>query len=156
MISAFYLSDQCDTLKKLNDIVGCQSEIIPGWTNSGLVGGPWRLPKWKNVWEKCGKDQAWYGWKGHAGVGSISTTLTASGRAELSFGNCWDAGTVKVYLDGTEIASAGPELHKTIAFDFNAGAVLSIRDEGANSVIQISGFKILTCGTGKFQKNFYR
>ena len=61
MISAFYLSDQCDTLKKLNDIVGCQSEIIPGWANNGLVGGPWRLPKWKNVWEKCGKDQAWYG-----------------------------------------------------------------------------------------------
>ena len=56
------------------------------------------------------------------------------------------AGMVKVYLDGTEIASAGPELHKTIAFDFNAGAVLSIHDEGANSVIQISKFKILKCG----------
>ena len=152
----FYFSDKCDSLSKLSDIVGSQSEIIPGWTNDGLEGGPWRLPKWENVWEKCGEDQAWYGWKPHGGVGSISTTLTASGRAELSFGNCWDAGTVKVYLDGTEIASAGPELHKTIAFDFNAGAVLSIRDEGANSVIQISGFKILTCGTGKFQKIFDR
>ena len=156
MISAFYLSDQCDTLKKLNDIVGCQSEIIPGWTNSGLVGGPWRLPKWKNVWEKCGKDQAWYGFKEGSGVASISTTLTVSGGAELSFGNCWNAGTVKVYLDGTEIASAGPELHKTVFFDFNTGAVLSIRDEGANSVIQIWYFVVLKCGTGKFQKIFDR
>ena len=66
-----------------------------------------------------------------------------------------DAGTVKVYLDGTEIASAGPELHKTVAFDFNTGAVLSIRDEGANSVIQIWYFVVLKCGTGKFQKNFW-
>ena len=141
----FYFSDKCDSLSKLSDIVGSQSEIIPGWTNDGLEGGPWRLPKWKNVWEKCGEGSGWYGWKPHGGVGSISTTFTASGRAELSFGNCWDAGTVKVYLDGTEIASAGPELHKTVAFDFNTGSVLSIYDEGYNSVIQISKFKILDC-----------
>ena len=137
----FYFSDQCDSLRKLSD--------ISGWKNDGLSVGSGGI-----VWEKCGKDQAWYGWKGHAGVGSVSTTLTASGRAELSFGNCWDAGTVKVYLDGTEIASAGPELHKTVAFDFNTGAVLSIRDEGANSVIQISKFKILTCG-GKYQNCYF-
>ena len=140
------MSDQCDSLRKLSDIVGAQSEIIPGWTNDNLDGGPWSLPKWNVVWEKCGKDQAWYGFKEGSGVASISTTLTVSGGAELSFGNCWNAGMVEVYLDGTEIASAGPELHKTVAFDFNTGAVLSIHDEGANSVIQISKFKILKCG----------
>ena len=131
-------------MRKLNDIVGAQSKIIPGWTNDGLDGGPWGLPKWKNVWEKCGKDQAWYGWKKDSGVGSISTTLTLSGKATLSFGNCWDAGTVKVYLDGTEIfgGSAAPESGKTVGFKFQAGNVLSIHDEGANSVIQISEFKI--------------
>ena len=147
-----HFSDKCDSLKKLNDIVGCQSKIIPGWTNDGLDAGPWRLPKWDYVWEVCGKDEAWYGWKLHSGVGSISTTLTASGSAELSFGNCWAFGTVKVYLDDIEIASAGPVEHKTMAFDFQSGAVLSIRDEGDNSIIQISKFEILTCssGNGKF------
>ena len=95
---------------------------------------------------QCGKDQAWYGYQPGTSVGSISTTFPAPGRAELSFGNCWhDPGTVKVYLDGTEIASAGPNLHKTVAFDFNTGSVLSIYDEGYNSVIQISKFKILDC-----------
>ena len=129
---------------EVNDIVGSKSEIIPGWTISDMDGGPWRLPKWKNVWEKCGKDLAWYGWKEMSGVGSIIATLTTSGRAELSFGNCWDAGTVKVYLDGTEIfgGSAAPESGKTVGFEFQAGNVLSIHDEGANSVIQISEFTI--------------
>ena len=93
----------------------------------------------------CGKDQDWYGWKLNSGVGSISTTLNATGSAELSFGNCWAFGTVKVYLDDTEIASAGPVEHKTVTFDFSTGAVLSIHDEGANSIIQIDRFEILTC-----------
>ena len=141
----FYFSDKCDLLRDLNDIVGSQSEIIPGWTNNGLDAGPWKLPKWDYVWQVCGKDEAWYGWKLHSAVGSISTILPATGSAELSFGNCWAAGTVKVYLDDTEIASAGPVEHKTVVFDFQTGAVLSIHDEGENSIIQISNFKILTC-----------
>ena len=145
----FYFSDNCDSLSKLSDIVGSQSEIIPGWTNDGLDAGPWRLPKWDYVWEVCGKDEAWYGWKLNSGVGSISTTFTAYGNAELSFGNCWASGTVKVYLDEIEIASADPVKHKTVTFDFQPGAVLSIRDEGANSIIQISKFKILTCSEHK-------
>ena len=145
----FYFSDNCDSLSKLIDIVGSQSEIISGWTNDGLDAGPWRLPKWDYVWEVCGKDEAWYGWKLNSGVGSISTTFTAYGNAELSFGNCWASGTVKVYLDEIEIASADPVKHKTVTFDFQAGAVLSIRDEGANSIIQISKFMILTCSEHK-------
>ena len=129
----FYFSDQCDSLRKLSD--------ISGWTNDGLSVSSGGI-----VWEKCGKDQAWNGYKGASSVGSISTTFPAPGRGELSFGNCWhDPGTVKVYLDGTEIASAGPKLHKTVAFDFNTGSVISIHDEGTNSVIQISKFKILNC-----------
>ena len=128
----FYFSDQCDSLRKLSD--------ISGWTNDGLSVSSGGI-----VWEKCGKDQAWNGYKGASYVGSISTTFPAPGRAELAFGNCWDAGTVKVYLDGTEIGSAEPESHKIVAFDFDAGSVLSIHDEGANSVIQISKFKILDC-----------
>ena len=58
----FYFSDQCDSMRKLSGIVGAKSEIIPGWMNDGLNGGAWILPIGKDVWEKCGKDQAWYGW----------------------------------------------------------------------------------------------
>ena len=50
-----------------------------------------------------------------------------------------------VYLDDIEIASAGPIEHKAVVFDFQTGAVLSICDEGDNSIIQISKFEILTC-----------
>ena len=135
-------------LLRVNDIVGSKSKIIPGWNIDAMDGGPWTLPKWKNVWEKCGKDQAWYAWKERSGVGSISTTLKASGRAELSFGNCWNSGAVKVFLGGTKIASAGPNTHRVVAFDFPAGAVLSLSDGGENSIIQFTKFHILYCTNG--------
>ena len=98
------------------------------------------------IYTKCGNGQAWFGWKSGNGVGSISTTLTAaSGRGQLSFGNCWDNGNVKVYLDGNEISAAGPNTQKVVEFDFQAGAILMLRDEGQNSVIQFTKFAILKC-----------
>ena len=98
------------------------------------------------MWNNCGKDQAWFGWSGNALVGSVSTTLTSSGRAEMSFGNCWNSGIVKVYLNGIVIATAGPNSQNLVTFDFQVGDVLKLRDEGANSVIQINSFNILQCG----------
>ena len=69
------------------------------------------------IYTKCGNGQAWFGWKSGNGVGSISTTLTAaSGRGQLSFGNCWDNGNVKVYLDGNEISAADPNTQKIVEF----------------------------------------
>ena len=100
------------------------------------------------IYTKCGNGQAWFGWKSGNGVGSISTTLTAaSGRGQLSFGNCWDNGNVKVYLDGNEISAADPNTQKVVEFDFQPGAILMLRDEGGNSVIQFTKFTILNCGT---------
>ena len=100
------------------------------------------------LYQTCGNGQAWFGWSNGAEVGSISTTLmAASGRGQLSFGNCWDKGTVKVYLDGNKIFAAGPKIQKVVEFDFQAGAILMLRDEGQNSVIQFTKFTILNCGT---------
>ena len=56
-------------------------------------------------------------------------------------------GTVKVYLDGNGISAAGPKTQKVFEFDFQAGSILMLRDEGQNSVIQFTKFTILNCGT---------
>ena len=50
-------------------------------------------------------------------------------------------------MDGNEISAADPNTQKVVEFDFKAGAILMLRDEGGNSVIQFTKFTILNCGT---------
>ena len=129
---------------QLNGIVGAKSNNVAGWDIDVLKS--LATHQSGDVWNNCGQDGAWFGWKLNAYVGSVSTTLTTSGRAEMSFGNCWHKGTVMVYLNENVIATAGPNSHKLVTFDFQVGDVLKLRDKGANSIIQINSFNILQCG----------
>ena len=62
----------------------------------------------------------------------------------MDFGNCWDRGTVKVYLNGNEIGAANPNTpSKVITFDYTDGSKLKMQDEGANSVMQFNRFDVL-------------
>ena len=80
----------------------------------------------------CGEGHFWYGWGGENNTtGSISTILTVTvfGPAELTFGNCGLDGEVLVYLNGFEIASAGPDIaKKSVMFDFEMNSVLELRE----------------------------
>merc|ERR1711933_491598 len=78
---------------------------------------------------------AWHGWAGADNVGYIRATLSGSGSGSLQFGNCWNSGTVRVYLSGALISSAEPETTKVATFAFEGGDELELRDEGVNSVI---------------------
>ena len=74
----------------------------------------------------------------------LSTYLNGSAQGQLEFGNCWSAGTVKVYLNGEEIGSANPNtLNKKIVFDYTDGSKLEIKDEGQNSIIQFNHFDVI-------------
>jgi hypothetical protein len=103
--------------------------------------------------DKCGPQ--WYGFTGNAEVGSISTTLYKSSKCgRLDFGNCWHAGTVKVYLAGELIGEASPNTpSKIIEFAIPEDSQLEIKDEGENSVIKFTNFEMVDC-SGKFKLIF--
>jgi hypothetical protein len=69
--------------------------------------------------------------------------LNGNGEGILDFGNCWNQGIVKVYLNGNEIGAADKNTpSKTITFEYTDGAELEIFDEGANSIIQFNQFTV--------------
>ena len=92
-----------------------------------------------SVGAKCARPGNWYGWSAYAKVGTLSTTFQSTGVATIDFGNCWDTGVVRVYLDDVVIAaaSAGSKSVKK-TFHFTRGSVLKIKDEGPNSVIELN------------------
>jgi hypothetical protein len=65
----------------------------------------------------------WYAWKNEDAVGTMKTTLIGKGKGSLDFGNCWSTGVVKVYLDGSEIETAGPGESKVVSFDYHDGQI---------------------------------
>ena len=108
---------------------------------------------WKNnnpsLVADCRRGTNWFGWSFDAKVGTVSTTLLGNGEATLDFGNCWDQGEVKVYLNDKEVASAQKNTtSKTVSFNFHDGDILKLSDEGPNSVITINDIT-LSCSSGK-------
>ena len=76
--------------------------------------------------------------------GYIKTKLEGFGTARLDFGNCWTSGTVKVLLDGIEIASAPANTpSKIVEFVFNSSE-LEIREEDIG-ILVFNSFEVLTC-----------
>ena len=69
----------------------------------------------------------------------MKTTLFGTGNVVLRFGNCWKTGVVKVYLDGSEIETAGPGEFKVVSFEYNNGLELKI-SELNTAIIQIDKF----------------
>ena len=86
---------------------------------------------------------------------SIRTKLFGTGRARLSFGNCYrfKKGKVKVLLDGQEIAfAARMERKKVIEFNFNHDSTLEIVGE-TRGVTQVNDMKILSCQSNVGKNN---
>ena len=74
--------------------------------------------------------------------------MNGSGRARLDFGNCHknnnDKGTVKAFLDGEEIGSAGfLTPNQVVEFTFNHGSELLI-NEHDTAVIQFNSLEIIS------------
>ena len=93
----------------------------------------------------------WHGWSGHADVGTLSTTLKGSGFVTVDFGNCWDQGVVKLYLDDKVISTAHVGDKRVVnTFFFTSNSVLKLKDEGANSVVALNSIAF-DCGTSNNQ-----
>ena len=121
--------------------------IQNGWQFDFTHDGSIISDNYKKVGQKCGKQAKWFGWSSHSHVGTLSATLKGSGEITLDFGNCWDAGNVKVYLDATLIAAAAAgskSVSKT--FSFTPGSVLKIKDEDGNAVVMINSIQFACYG----------
>lgn len=63
-------------------------------------------------------------------VGGIKFTLKGSGVATLNYGNCWDKGNVKLYINGAYQAKASKKQNKVdYKFAFTKGDVIELKDE---------------------------
>ena len=99
----------------------------------------------------CGK-QTFYGYHGDHRVGSVSATFKGQGNATLIFGNCYKTGFVEVLLNQERLGQANHEKYKTIAFTYQRGDVLTIREVNT-AIIKLYYFGISGC-EGRFTKLF--
>ena len=99
-----------------------------------------------HVLAKCKRGQNFVGWSGGGWVGTVSANLHGSGEIKLDFGNCWNSGVVRVYLNSREVANAYRNTpSKIVSFSFKDGDLLEMKDTGDNSIIAINDISFI-CG----------
>ena len=67
---------------------------------------------------------------------------------KLDYGNCYEQGEVRVYLDGNQIDVAYPHTpNKIVEFEFKEGSKLKITEgeDGDNCMMKFSSFSIINC-----------
>ena len=91
-------------------------------------------------WEgRCGKD-TWYGLTSGAANGYVQATFDGSGKGTLNYGNCYEYGWVRVYLNNVMISQANANIkNKMVDFQFSKGDVLKIAEAG---IIKLNSLKI--------------
>ena len=118
-----------------------------GWQFDFTHDGSIISDNYKYVGTRCGSQAKWYGWSSHSHVGTLSATLQGTGQITLDFGNCWDAGKVKVYLDANLIATASAGRKSVVkTFSFTPGSVLKFKDEDGNAVISLNSISFKCYG----------
>ena len=140
----------CSANQKLG-ILGNPAEMAKnGWTFNLINWGknmPHDVPGMETV---CGTQTNWYGWSAYNSsikVGTLSAILKGNGKVTIDFGNCWNSGVVRVYLDSQLMAQAAINTNSVIkTFSYRHGSKLEIKDEGANSVIRLNSIKFECSG----------
>ena len=112
---------------------------------------------YKQVGLQCGPQAKWYGWSEHSSVGTLSAILKGSGEVTIDFGNCWQEGNVKLYLDSALISTAPSETKSiTKSVSFTHGSVLKIKDEDGNAVISLNSITFNCKGMSKADRYLLR
>eukprot|EP00497_Spongosphaera_streptacantha_P003734 TRINITY_DN445_c0_g1_i1.p3 TRINITY_DN445_c0_g1~~TRINITY_DN445_c0_g1_i1.p3 ORF type:complete len:123 (+),score=17.06 TRINITY_DN445_c0_g1_i1:1160-1528(+) len=92
-----------------------------------------------------GCSPGYFAWTNGGGVGVMWTDLKGSGKVTIEFGNCWDSGNVKLYLDGALKSTQGPKKWATLVLDYKDGDKLEIKDEDGNAVVHVRSV-VVACG----------
>ena len=142
-------ADACNPIN-LNDYSSWNQMSFDGWTHQ--TSGDMHLSDMSEggVAASCQDgSNSWFGWSHNAEVGVLSHVLPATGTGTVDFGNCWhDPGDCVLYVNGREVSRAGPStLHVTATISFQAGDMLTLQDEGDNSVCKLTRIN-LQCGGG--------
>ena len=147
--------------KHVNDLLNLhyvwnQKPTTPGWKPT--IPG-WDIDCSEGFWNSYFYDTCpnWYCYNTNDlhQNGSIKTTLSGNGRAKLDFGNCWNGGVVKVFLNNTEIALApGNTKSKKIEFDYTDGNELKFVEEDT-AIIMFNSFEVLNCTPAGKSRMFY-
>ena len=120
--------------------------IDNGWYFDFTHDGTNPSGKYVSVGQNC-IGAKWYGWSADSQVGALTAMLQGWGEVTLEYGNCWNQGSVNVYLDGAleSTATAGIK-DKTVTFAFTSGSILSIKDEDGNSVVMLKAITFSCTG----------
>ena len=86
---------------------------------------------------ECHSSPSWYGWGCESSSGKLSTTLKGSGIMNIQYGNCWDGGYVKVYVNDILQDSAVGHKYKETSFEYDEGTTVSITDEEGYAAIKL-------------------
>ena len=98
----------------------------------------------KGYGQECLKTNTFWGYKHKSEVGSVETTFQGSGKATLNFGNCYEGGTTKVFLNEREIGKAGRYEYPEVSFNFKKGDTLKLI-EVDSGIIKINSLDIEGC-----------
>jgi len=131
-----------------NDFSSLNTMVASGWTSTGVTHHHHAGPDAnKRVGAGCSNGNSnWWGWKSGSGVGKMEIQAPMDSYAEIDVGNCWNAGTVRVYAAGTEILAAKVgEGSEKAYFSVKKGDLISVRDEGAHSIMRINSLKFYSC-----------
>ena len=94
--------------------------------------------------EKC-KTDTFYGYNGGDEVGRVSATFKGTGKAILSYGNCFSTGYVKVSLNDSEEGRSSPYQNDLVTIQYRKGDVLKI-EEIDTAIIKLYYLVLQDCG----------
>ena len=128
--------------------------VSHGWVFDMEYDGSVESGRYRNVGDKgCDSTTNWYGWSGGSSDGTLSAVLYGNGEVNMDFGNCWNRGNVKVYLDSVLLATSPKEIKSVVkSFSFTHGSLLEIKEEDG-AVITLNSISI-SC-FGKNGKKLY-
>ena len=108
--------------RALGDVRQSVDVLSNGWeTNSTILNF-----KYESL---CDAGDTWYGYVGGSTpIGSIYATFQGFGTATLSFGNCLNQGSVKVFLNEKLISEVRLKGIKEVTFEYSIGDRLTISE----------------------------
>ena len=111
---------------KLKDLSSAEVMRRNGWK---IVETKNHRQRWYGFNRTCGRGNTWYGFNYGYSVGSARAKFQGTGRAKLSYGNCYHLGEVIVYLNNVEISRASASNSKEeVSFDYKRNDELSINE----------------------------
>ena len=109
--------------KALADVRQSVNILSNGWeTNSTTLNTSYEA--------ECDAGDTWYGYGSSGAIGAIYATFKGFGTATLSFGNCFNGGSVKVFLNDKIISEVLLKGIKEVTFEYSIGDKLTITEYG--------------------------